>query len=537
MELQQAEWQQLREKLESTRLDYLKNEHDLEEVVGEEITELRLKYELMLNEERQNTALIQVENQTIRTTYDSFLKTIQGNKKQMQARQDELRKLQTNIQRLQLELENFKKERVDRDASVIERDKNIQEERRHLQDIEKAKFILENRITSEKEQLEPREKLCQTMREQTQAMNQELQFLKDGRKEKKIAIRRLENRLAAIHKQWNREKQRTIGFQVTMGDIAEHFHEILKGAGLVSNGSTTSSEKGSVKASVLVDQRLKKALIDFYHQQCDLKGTEQLRMQPKGYMAQMKLVGDPLITQVMDVPFAMERMSKEPTSGRASPSKMSKSDNSLNKSFASSRDQSVTSSQNKSLDDSNKSQGTEVRSSLESFGSKSKSTTKSSSHGGSSRDDLDSKRLELESTINLVIPSFERHPETHSTDVERVRSVLKATVVAGPNATKRTLLEEVRFQRNFQHEKMAACHWQSHKIKEQSLREKRTHVKEQEILLAEHNQLKRDHEAYVEKVLGKFPAWAEERTAEEALKAEEKRKAQARLPVLAKSRL
>lgn len=190
---------------------------------------------------------------------------------------------------------------------------------------------MENRIITERERFEPREKLRMSLAHQLKAMRAEQELMRNDRKQSRLEERRLTSRFKCMQQQIMRERLRVCGFRIAMELVAEEMHEILNNFGgeefsgtlsLVGEASDRANvDEESQLASGNVHQhhsernfkmetRLKKELISFYHRQCRDEGASAAIAEPKGYVQSAKPLEDPIIVKVMNLPYVVEELMK-----------------------------------------------------------------------------------------------------------------------------------------------------------------------------------------------------------------------------------
>lgn len=122
-----------------------------------EILGIKLSYEKLLKEERENCLRLKGDNGILGKKFKGLQREIEEERQRREEMQAEQKKLHAHIKALEREIVGGKKEIDERDETIQDKEKRIYDLKKKNQELEKFKFVLDYKIKEFKKQIEPRE--------------------------------------------------------------------------------------------------------------------------------------------------------------------------------------------------------------------------------------------------------------------------------------------------------------------------------------------------------------------------------------------
>mmetsp|Transcript_9007 Transcript_9007/g.25093 ORF Transcript_9007/g.25093 Transcript_9007/m.25093 type:complete len:1245 (-) Transcript_9007:111-3845(-) len=180
----------------------------LEQDADREIEELKEMYEQRLAQEKDEKVRLRGQAGIHRKHHDDL-------KRQMQKKQDDVRKEEEvnktkaeKIVTLMKDKDSNEKEIKERDKTIFDKEQRINDLKKQNQELEKFKFVLDYKIKELKAQIDPKTGAIESMKKQTQAMDDELNDYIRRNKQLALEISQLQMKQRALQEEIKSQKRR-----------------------------------------------------------------------------------------------------------------------------------------------------------------------------------------------------------------------------------------------------------------------------------------------------------------------------------------
>jgi len=180
----------------------------LEKDADREIEELKEMYEQRLATEKDEKVRLRGQAGIHRKHFDELKRQWQKKKDDVQKEEEKNRAKDERIVTLMKDKDSNEKEIKERDKTIYDKEMRINDLKKQNQELEKFKFVLDYKIKELKAQIDPKTGAIDSMKKQTQAMDDELNDYIRRNKQLALDISQLQMKQRALQEEIKTQKRR-----------------------------------------------------------------------------------------------------------------------------------------------------------------------------------------------------------------------------------------------------------------------------------------------------------------------------------------
>ncbi|XP_011502621.1 PREDICTED: cilia- and flagella-associated protein 57 [Ceratosolen solmsi marchali] len=204
----------------------------MEDDTDREIVDLRTNYESKLYEERQFVLKLKGEAGVLKSKQKTYEKEVEDLKWQLNNLKEEYTHLISRKEEMEKFITDLKDELLNKESMITDKDKNIKRLDCNNRELEKFKFVLNERIKELMSEIEPRDKTIDELKKKVDDMEAELVGLNKVRRGLESRHYELKGKLNTLRQEFNKEELRRKRYQKLLRKIRI---DLLEAVGLIQD--------------------------------------------------------------------------------------------------------------------------------------------------------------------------------------------------------------------------------------------------------------------------------------------------------------